>query len=501
MSLRRRLLVVLALAVAVLLAGFATLGFALSSSEGARVDEAQNVTRDVADELAATRLRGPEADPALVARATLRGQPQVRGGFCGRDGAVPIVVRGGRRNAKAGATLSPDEHGAIGSACRESPAQGVFDKWYREPHEVVVVSTASVGVGGEVAWAAVFVRSDPPGGVGWRASAIVLAAGTLLLAMVVVGAIASLRKGAWQLERGISRLERDLRAPIDEPHATELAAIARAVSAMARHLADARDTEKRLSGELAHAQRLSALGRVVAGVAHEVRNPLAGLKLRLDLMKRDPALGATARGDVETCLEEVERLDRVVRSLLTVGRREPRPLTSASVAAPIDLRLAGCLATAEERDVTLVRTGDATAQIDADALGQIVENLVRNAIEASPAGGTVRVAISRGEPENERVEVDVIDEGPGIPKARAAELFEPFFTTKAEGTGLGLWMSRALAEAMGGTLRYERVGASTRMRLELSTVAKAPTREGASAADHPQESASASAREGAQEPT
>jgi signal transduction histidine kinase len=465
MSLRRRLLVVLALAVAVLFAGFATLGFALSSSEGARLDEARAVTRDVADELAAARLRGQDADPSLVARAALSGQPQVRGGFCDRDGSLRVSVRGGRRNAKAGATLSPDEHGAIGSACRESPAQGTFDKSYREQHEVVVVSTA-LTTSGELAWAAVFVRSDPPGGVGWRASAIVLAAGTLVLAMVVVGALASLRKGASQLERGIGRLERDLRAPIDEPHATELAAIARAVSGMAHHLADARDTEKRLSGELAHAQRLSALGRVVAGVAHEVRNPLAGLKLRLDLMKRDAALGPTARADVETCLEEVERLDRVVRSLLTVGRREPRPLTHASVSAPIDLRLAGCLVAAEEREVTLARSGDAAARIDPDALGQIVENLVRNAIEASPAGGTVRVVVTQ---EQDRAFVDVIDEGPGIPKARAVELFEPFFTTKPEGTGLGLWMSRALAEAMGGTVRYDRVGASTRMRLELST--------------------------------
>ncbi len=466
MSLRRRLLVVLALAVAVLFAGFATLGFAFSSSEGARREEAQMVTRDVADELASAWQRAPDAEPAQLARATLSGQPQVRGGFCGHDGSLRAVARGGRRNAKAGATLSPDEHGAIGRACRESPAQGGLDESYREAHEVVVVSTAPTS-SGELAWAAIFVRSDPPGGVGWRASAIVLAVGTLVLAMVVVGALASLRSGASQLERGIGRLERDLRAPIDEPHATELAAIARAVSAMARHLADARDTEKRLSGELAHAQRLSALGRVVAGVAHEVRNPLAGLKLRLDLMKRDPALGATARGDVDTCLEEVERLDRVVRSLLTVGRREPRPLASTALAAPIDLRLAGCLASAEEREVTLAREGEATAQADPDALGQIVENLVRNAIEASPSGGAVRVSIGR---EGDRVFVDVLDEGPGIPKAHVAELFEPFFTTKPEGTGLGLWMSRALAEAMGGTLRYDRVGAGTRMRVELSTI-------------------------------
>lgn len=478
MSLRRRLLMVLALAAAVLIAGFATLGFALSSSESARVEEAQSVARDVADELVSALGRSDGAgradarDLISTARATLAGQPQLRGGYCGADGAVHAAVRGGRRNGRKAPSFSVEEQAAIVRACRETGAGAPLDRVIRERHVTIVLATAPAG-GGEVAWAALGLRADPPTGVGWRASALVLAVGTMVLAMVVVSALASLRKGAAQLDAGIARLEKDLRAPLEEPHAEELAAIARAVRTMARHLADAQEAEKRLSQELGHAQRLSALGRVVAGVAHEVRNPLAGVKLRLDLMKRDPSLGETAKGDVETCLEEIARLDRVVRSLLVVGRREPRSVEALALAPVIDARLGACAPVAAERGVELTREGEATAFADPDAVGQIVENLLRNAIEASPTDGAVKVAIAA---EGDRLTVDVIDGGPGIPEPRTAELFEPFFTTKSEGTGLGLWISRTLAEAMDGTLRYDRVGATTRLRLELRATPRAPAR-------------------------
>jgi signal transduction histidine kinase len=487
MSLQRRLMVVLGLAAAVLIAGFATLGFALSSSESARVEEAQSVARDVADELVSALGRAdvgkrPDADDlVLPARAALAGLPQVRGGYCGADGGIHAAVRGGRRNGRKPPTFSYEEQAALTSACREG-ASAPLDRVVRATRVTIVLATAPAA-GGEIAWVALAVRAEPPSGFGWRASAMVLAAGTMILAMVVVSALASLRKGAAQLDAGITRLERDLRAPLEEPHAEELGAIARAVRSMARHLADAQDKEKKLAQELGHAQRLSALGRVVAGVAHEVRNPLAGVKLRLDLMKRDPSLGETAKGDVEACLEEVARLDRVVRSLLVVGRKEPRSVESLALGPIVDARLEACAPLAGERGVSVSRVGDATAFADPDAVGQIVENLARNAIEASPDGGAVEVVIARGASDADEVTLDVIDGGDGIPASRTAELFEPFFTTKPEGTGLGLWISRALAEAMGGSLGYARApteGGSARTRLRLTLRARPePAREGA----------------------
>ena len=101
-----------------------------------------------------------------------------------------------------------------------------------------------------------------------------------------------LRRGAADLRTALVRLEGDLRAPVPRPRALELREIATGLEAMATHLAEARDRELALEATIARDQRLAALGRVAAGVAHEVRNPLAGMKLRLDLLKRSGELGA-----------------------------------------------------------------------------------------------------------------------------------------------------------------------------------------------------------------
>ncbi|HVY47885.1 MAG TPA: ATP-binding protein, partial [Minicystis sp.] len=119
---------------------------------------------------------------------------------------------------------------------------------------------------------------------------------------------------------------------------------------------------------------------------------------------------------------------------------------------------------AAKKRVTLARAGSALVSSEPDAVDAALDNLLRNAIDASPEGGEVRVRIARVEG---AVTLDVEDDGPGIPEARRNELFEPFFTTKADGTGLGLWMSRLLLEARGASLRYDRVGEATRMRIEF----------------------------------
>jgi signal transduction histidine kinase len=116
------------------------------------------------------------------------------------------------------------------------------------------------------------------------------------------------------------------------------------------------------------------------------------------------------------------------------------------------------------RGVSLACRGEATASCDSDSLSRAVDNLLRNAVEASPRGAQVEVAVD-GTAGRACVSVD--DRGKGVEAERAAELFEPFFTTKPDGTGLGLAISRAIARAHGGELTYAREGALTRFCLEL----------------------------------
>jgi signal transduction histidine kinase len=131
-----------------------------------------------------------------------------------------------------------------------------------------------------------------------------------------------------------------------------------------------------------------------------------------------------------------------------------------------DERIARAAAVAARAGVQLVRRGEGSAVSDPDALAGAVDNLLRNAVEASPQGGEVVVYV--GAAHDGTMVLDVEDGGPGIPEARRTELFEPFFTTKPEGTGLGLWISRLLLEAKGATLRYDRIGDRTRMRIAFT---------------------------------
>ena len=115
--------------------------------------------------------------------------------------------------------------------------------------------------------------------------------------------------------------------------------------------------------------------------------------------------------------------------------------------------------------------GSASVAADGDAMARALDNLLRNAIEASPDGGTIAATVYD---DGAAVRVRVQDTGSGVPAGRVGELFEPFFTTKPEGTGLGLAISRAIARAHGGDVTYAREGDVTRFELSLARTAAAP---------------------------
>jgi signal transduction histidine kinase len=483
MSLRRRLAVVLVLGLSALIIAAVAIVHLLASTNAARERSAEADAEAGAQALAERiepSMLGGGPDPDLrqklqqTAQSVLRPLASAAGGYCTRGGAIlaaagrpgrgemkgePAPWREGPRHGPA-----PEVASAVASLCEKArpgePAHGRIEG----PRGVDQIVVMAVGERGG-AWFLQRVRARAGGdSPGIPFEVVLLAVAAVALAGFTVDAMMALRRGADELTASLVRLSEDLRAPLPKPRARELGEIAAGLGAMAARLADARDRERDLSSQLAREQRLAALGRVVAGVAHEVRNPLAGMKLRLDLLARAGGLDAASREDVGVCLGEIARLNRLVESLLTVSRAKTMARKQVDLGALADERIARAAAMADRAGVRLARAGEASVQSDPDALAAALDNLLRNAIEASPPGTTVAVRVGT---EEGNVVVDVEDAGPGIPEARRVELFEPFFTTKPEGTGLGLWISRLLLEAKGATLGYDRVGDRTRMRISF----------------------------------
>lgn len=344
--------------------------------------------------------------------------------------------------------------------------------------DCILLAGARPAASGEIAWVAYPIRT-PPYLNSWRWIVLALSLVTLLLAATAVQAVITFKRGAGAISKSLVGLAKDLSTPVPRPPMSELGKIADGIAVMARSLATAREAQERMARELEQQARLAALGRVVAGVAHEVRNPLASIKLRLDLaVSEAPTLPPIVEQAVGHASAEIARLDRLVADLLVVAGRSLGPRRRVDVGRLVRERTTALLPWAKLRRVEIAVEGEGTADVDADSMARAFDNLLRNAIEASPPDDTVHITITPGE----ALQIIIDDRGTGVDQERAAMLFEPFFTTKSNGTGLGLAISRAIARAHGGDATYERRGAVTRFTLSLPRpLATAPTAREASA--------------------
>jgi two-component system sensor histidine kinase HydH len=209
---------------------------------------------------------------------------------------------------------------------------------------------------------------------------------------------------------------------------------------------------KSLQEELRRSERMAALGKMAAGVAHELRNPLSSIKgLALLLRSRFQGLG----NDQETAdilVQEVERLNRSIGELLAYARPQKllkQPVQPAEIVEKavslirMDAEAAGILMTTRV-------VGEAPELLaDPDKLNQVLLNLFLNAIQAMPQGGRLDIEIAGV---GTTVEIRVQDSGMGISREDLSRVFDPYFTTKAEGTGLGLAMSLKIVEEHEGTI-------------------------------------------------
>jgi signal transduction histidine kinase len=327
-----------------------------------------------------------------------------------------------------------------------------------------LIAAVVPAAGGKLLWAAVLVRPSP-NLQSWRILVVALAFSALLLVASAAASLISVKRAVAALQGSLTALGDDLSAPVPRSKIGELDDIAVGVAQLARRLDESRRIQERMSRDLARQERLAALGRVVAGVAHEVRNPLASIKLRLDLAAGpEVEMPPPARSAVEHAKTEIARLDRLVADLLVVAGRALGTRSPIDVGALVRARAEALGPWAGLWRVTIAASGSGGAVCDADALARAIDNVLRNAVEASPPGETVQATV---DVQAGSLRVRIADHGPGVPDGRAGEIFEPFFTTKPDGTGLGLAISQAIAQAHGGDLSYAREAGVTRLELTL----------------------------------
>jgi len=395
-----------------------------------------------------------------VSQAVLRSYPGVEGGYYVESQFLGYSFPT-HDNPAAKTEVPSAERSVIQEVANQAASNGKAQQLLRGGNELVLILATTVPERGVVAWA-MQRRSRQPAGSGRR----MLLIGLVIAALLSVGGTfqmgIALRRGVAQIQDGLASMERDfayrLPAGIDE-----LGEISRSINRMAF-------VRGRLEDELRREDRLRAIGRTVAGIAHEIRNPLNGIRLSMQLLDQRLKRGAIQSDDLALVIEEVDRMEALLGDLLAFRETKKVVLTSQELLPVIErcVQLVQPTNGGLKKNVIVEVQGcDLRARFDSQRLTQALLNLLLNAVEAAGDEGTVRVTVLSM---NGTVAVEVHDSGPGLSREQQHHLFEAFYTTKPTGTGLGLAVSRELAEEMGGTLKYKNDQPGATFVLELPAV-------------------------------
>jgi signal transduction histidine kinase len=204
-------------------------------------------------------------------------------------------------------------------------------------------------------------------------------------------------------------------------------------------------------------ERLISLGELSARVAHEIRNPLTGVRTTVQFVASKLRAGDSRRDDLQDVLKELDRIEQIITDLLLFARPQAaRPVPTdfrEIVEKVLDILARRFMDGGIEVDVDL-EADVPLVQVDPDMVQQVVLNLVINAIQAMPNGGVLRVTtgLRRTRYKKAYVDLTIADTGPGIPEEVKEKIFDPFYTTRSMGTGLGLSISLQIAREHGGNV-------------------------------------------------
>jgi signal transduction histidine kinase len=222
-------------------------------------------------------------------------------------------------------------------------------------------------------------------------------------------------------------------------------------------------------------EKMATIGELAAAVAHEIKNPLAGISGAIQVLAEDFSPDDPRKGIIKEVLGEIERLDKAVRDLLSFAK-PPEPNFVKTPITPVierSLRLVRAQARRHGVKINIIAAGDtADLRVDPEQMQQVFLNMMMNAIHSMPGGGALTVSTSL-RADGSGVEVSIADTGAGIRSEELKNIFKPFFTTKHTGTGLGLAISKNIVEKHGGNIIVDsQVGVGSNFRVILPVAGK-----------------------------
>ncbi len=311
----------------------------------------------------------------------------------------------------------------------------------------------------------------------WITAGAILAAGALgfWLSHGVTRPVSRLAERMDRLSRAASagelseRIEDTPGGAASDHSPAELARLAESYDHLLAELSEARS-------QLARSARLAALGQLSASVAHELRNPLSGIKMNVRVLADELAAAEISDPSLDLIVREIDRMDLYVSQLLSAtseggGDIVPPSSDPEQVCDLTDLVESALPLVAprcEQMGIEIVReasAGPCRARTTERAVRQVVVNLLLNAMEAMPDGGSIRISASAGS--GDTVRLAITDSGAGVETGDEVDLFEPFVTTKSDGAGLGLYICKQIVTAQGGRIGYETAGDETTFWFEL----------------------------------
>lgn len=381
-----------------------------------------------------------------VSYAVLRSYPNVEGGYLV---GTSVIGHSFPTHTEPGSDLKQPaiERDAVLEALAESRQTGrVAVRVFDDQLDLVVVCVLSSRDSNLAAWGLKrYIGFNESRNL--HRNLILISALTLALLGAGGSLVISYRmqRGFAAIQTGLAHLRTDPSYRLSEQQ-NELQPIVTAINEMA-------EGRQKLEADLRREDRLRVMGLVVAGIAHEIRNPLNSIRLTVQMLARRLQGHEVADKSIPMVLAEVNRLDSLLRSLLVFGPDEPERLRLQPVRPVLERTLALVKPQMQERRIQAVLngSGDICARIDGNHLQQAVMNLLLNAIDAAGTEGRVSIDLQKTD---SRVRISIRDSGPGLSEEQQEHLFETFYTTKPSGTGLGLAVTRTLLEKMGATIQY-----------------------------------------------